>query len=121
MARVNILKQVKVDDRWKLVAIPKDSEGKWNWKSLPEGRYFVEWHEHGKRKREAAGATAADALETARRRKHTLEGRALGRDGFSAEEEAVGKAPLHIAVKKYLDVVENLKKPNTLRKYKAVL
>src|ERR1039458_6239680 len=29
--------------------------------------------------------------------------------------------PLHTAVKKYLESVEALKKPNTLRKYKAVL
>ena len=28
---------------------------------------------------------------------------------------------MHIAAKRYLDVVEGLKKPNTLRKYKAVL
>lgn len=49
MARVNILKQIKVEDRWKLVAIPRGRDGKWNWKALPEGRYFVEWHEHGKR------------------------------------------------------------------------
>ena len=57
MARVNILKQVKVGDRWKLVSIPRDKNGRQNWKALPEGRYFVEWWERGKRKREAGGST----------------------------------------------------------------
>ena len=121
MPHVNILKQIKVGAGWKLVSIPRDRHGRYNWKSLPEGRYFVEWWERSKRKRQAAGATTADALEAARRRKHILEGKALGIEGDVALEEETKRTPLHIAVKCYLEVVEGLKKPNTLRKYKAVL
>ncbi len=80
MVRVNILKQVKEGERWKLVAIPRKKSGAYDWESLPEGRYFVEWYERGKRKREAGGGTAAEAQEVARRRKHTLEGRGVGAD-----------------------------------------
>ena len=61
MPRVNILKQIRVGDRWRLVSIPHDEHGRYNWKSLPPGRYFIEWWERGKRKRQAAGATTADA------------------------------------------------------------
>jgi integrase/recombinase XerD len=118
MSRVNILKQVRVDQRWKLVSIPRDAEGRPQWKSLPEGLYFIEWRENGKRRRESAGATVADALEVARRRKHTLEARKLG---LVEETEEIARAPLHVAVKRYLDVVDGLKKPNTFRKYKTVL
>jgi len=122
MSRVNILKQLKVEGRWKLVSIPRDREGRYHWKALPDGRYFIEWWEHGKRKRRAAGATAAEAQEVARRRKHILEGRALGVEGYGAAEDDAGlRTPLHVSVKRYLDVVEGLKKPNTLRKYRAVL
>jgi integrase/recombinase XerD len=120
LPRVNILKQVKVSDRWRLVSIPRDRWGRNNWKSLPEGRYFIEWWEHGKRKRQAAGVTTAQALEAARRRRHILEGRALGFSPSTATEE-VKHTPLHIAVKRYLEVVEGLKKPNTFRKYRSVL
>ncbi len=119
MARVTILKQIKVDDRWKLVWIPRKDGDKYDWNALPDGRYFVEWWQNGKRKREAAGATASDALEVARRRKHKLEARALGLEKDPAEE--ISRTPLHVSAKKYLDVVEGLKKPNTLRKYRAVL
>jgi integrase len=117
--KVNILKQVKVDERWKLVSVPRTDKGGYDWNALPEGRYFVEWWQGGKRKREAGGGTASDALEVARRRKHQLEAKALGLAQDPAEE--ISRTPLHIAVKRYLDVVEGLKKPNTLRKYKAVL
>jgi integrase len=120
VARVNILKQIKSNDRWKLVAIPKDRHGRKNWNALSAGRYFVEWYENGKRKRQAAGITVAQAQDVARRKKHALEARALGLRAYEAEEE-VRKTPLHVAVKKYLGVIEELKKPNTARKYRAVL
>ena len=121
MARVNILKRLKVDGRWKMVSIPrrKDTEN-YDWKALPEGRYLIEWYERGKRRREAAGITAAEALDAVRRKKHQLEGKALGIAG-EVEEEQPKRRPLHLAVKRYLEVVEALKKPNTLRKYRAVL
>jgi hypothetical protein len=41
MPRVNILKQIKVDERWKLVSVPRKKDN-YDWKALPEGRYFVE-------------------------------------------------------------------------------
>ena len=120
MGRVNILKQVKEGERWKLVAIPRKKSGAYDWEALPEGRYFVEWYERGKRKREAGGGTAAEVQEVARRRKHALEGRALGliEEG---EDEEPKRTVVHVAVSHYLESVEALKKPNTHRKYKAVL
>jgi len=119
VGRVNILKQVKTGERWKLVAIPRNRKGGYDWTSLPEGRYFIEWYERGRRKRQAAGGTAAEALEMVRRKKHTLEGRALGVEGEPEGEEK--RSALHVAVKHYLETIKALKKPNTLRKYRAVL
>jgi integrase len=121
MARVNILKRIKIDGRWKMVSIPRRKDtNNYDWKSLPEGRYLIEWYDRGKRRREAAGVTASEALDAARRKKHQLEGKALG-IASEAEEEEPKRRPLHLAIKRYLDVVDALKKPNTLRKYRAVL
>ena len=89
--------------------------------ALPEGRYFIEWWERGKRERQAVGPITAEALGAARRRKHILEGKSLGIESEGALEDETKPAPLHLTVKRYLEVVEGLKKPNTLRKYKAVL
>jgi integrase len=118
---VNIVKQVKVGERWKMVSVPRGRKGRYNWKALPEGGYFVEWYENGKRKREAAGRTTTDALHAARRRRHILEGRALGFEAYAKAEEEAKRTALHVAAKRYLEHVEGLKKPNTLRKYRTVL
>jgi integrase len=119
MARVNILKQIKSETGWKLVAIPRNKKGGYDWESLPDGRYYLDYYQRGKRRRQAAGRTASEALEAVRRKKHALEGRALGVEG--AEEEETKRTAVHVAVKHYLASVEALKKPNTFRKYKAVL
>jgi integrase len=75
----------------------------------------------GTRRREGAGVIAAQALEAQRRKLHELEGRSLGVPGFETAGESTKKAPLHIAITKYLEQIDALKKPNTHRKYEAVL
>jgi hypothetical protein len=51
MAHVNLLKQVKIDDRWVLRSIPKKANGQRDWSALPDGNYFIEFREKGKRRR----------------------------------------------------------------------
>jgi len=75
----------------------------------------------GKRRRKFGGTTVAQALESQKRKRHELEGRHLGLPGFDKAGEQPKNPPLHIAISHYLDQVETLKKPNTLRKYRAVL
>lgn len=121
MSHVNIVKKVKIGERWRLLAIPKTGKGNLDWGALPEGRYYIEWYLAGKRRRGPAGVTASEALEAQRRKKHDLDGRELGKKGFEHAGEEPKKAALHVAVTRYLGSVETLKKPNTLRKYRAVL
>lgn len=66
----------------------------------------------------AASLTADEVVDAARRKKHELEGQALG-IAEPVEKEKPGV--LHITVKRYLEMVEALRKPNTLQKYRAVL
>ena len=63
----------------------------------------------------------AQALEVQRRKHHELEGRKLGIPGFETAGETVKKPALHVAITKYLEQIAALKKPNTHRKYEAVL
>jgi integrase len=121
VSHVNIVKKVKIDGDWKLLSIPRNSKGNYDWNTLPEGLYLIEWRAGGKRRRESAGVTAAQALEAQRRKRHELEGRKLGVSGFELAGETPKTPALHVAVHKYLAQVEALKKPNTHRKYEAVL
>jgi hypothetical protein len=75
----------------------------------------------GTRRRASAGVTTAQALEAQRPKRHELEGRKLGLSGFETVGEATKKQPLHVAITKYLEQIDALKKPNTHRKYEAVL
>ena len=125
MARVNIVKRIKADGRWVMRSVPKKSNGEWDWKSLPEGRYYVEWYEDGSRRREQAGSTVAQALEVQRRKKHQIDGLVLGL--VSTRKPPVppvmidSARSLRTLIDRYLDQVDALKKPNTYRKYEAVL
>ena len=121
MSHVNIVKKIKIDGDWKLLSIPRNAKGNYDWNALPEGLYLIEWRAGGKRRRESAGVTAAQALEAQRRKRHELEGRKLGVPGFELAGETPKTPALHIAVHKYLAQIEALKKPNTHRKYEAVL
>jgi integrase len=121
VSRVNIVKRIKTDGRWKMFSIPRNAKGNYDWNALADGRYYVEWYVGGRRRREGAGVTAAQALEAQRRKRHELEGRSLGVPGFEKAGETVKKPALHVAVSRYLEQIEALKKPNTHRKYEAVL
>jgi len=121
VSRVNIVKRIKSDGRWKMLSIPRNSKGNYDWNALPDGRYYVEWYMGGTRRRSSAGVTTAQALEAQRRKRHELEGRKLGVPGFEAAGETAKKQPLHVAITKYLEQIDALKKHNTHRKYEAVL
>jgi hypothetical protein len=91
----------------------RDASGGYDWGALPDGRYFVEWYEAGKRRRAKAGVMIAQAQEAQRRKRHELEGRKLGVPGYDAPSPAPEAQPLASAVTQYLEHVETLKKPNT--------
>ena len=122
MARVNIVKQIKVDGGWLLRSIPKKPSGSHDWGALPDGTYFIEWRDNGQRKREPAGITASQALEAQRKKRHALEGRRWSIKPSAAQQAAdAGDSPLQALIDRYLEQIGTLKKPNTFRKYECVL
>jgi len=56
MARVSIVKQIKVDGKWTLRSIPKKKSGHYDWAALPDADYFVEWRDNGQVSQMAAAS-----------------------------------------------------------------
>ena len=88
-ARVNIVKKVKVGWEWKTLSVVRDDKGRIRWDYVlvngqpdhhPEGTYYLDYYDDGRRKREAAGGTANEVLEQARRKALLLESRDAGLD-----------------------------------------
>jgi hypothetical protein len=123
MAHVNLLKQVKIDDRWVLRSIPKKANGQRDWSALPVGSYFIEWREGGKRMRLPAGRTVSQALQAQHIKLAELAATEVGilqryKPAHTPEPEPMR---LSASIRRYLDQIDTLKKPNTYRKYDAVL
>jgi hypothetical protein len=112
-SRVNLLNRIKPDGVWILRSIPRKLSGSYDWGALPDGRYFVEWYEAGKGRRENAGVTIAQAQEAQGRKRHELQGRKLGVQGNDAPSPAPEALPLASTVTRYLEHIMTLKKPNT--------
>ena len=123
MAHVNLLKQFKTGTGWVMKSIPRKSNGQRDWRALPDGSYFIEWREEGKRMRLPAGRTVSQALEAQRIKLAELAATEVGilqryKPSLTPEPEPIR---LSVLIRRYLDQIDTLKKPNTYRKYQAVL
>ena len=47
MSRVNIVKRIKIDGRWKMFSIPRNAKGNYDWNAIADGRYYAEWYVGG--------------------------------------------------------------------------
>jgi integrase len=123
VAHVNLLKQFKIGKRWVLRSIPRKSNGQRDWGALPDGSYFIEWREDGKRIRLPAGRTVAQALEAQRIKQAELGAAEVGILQRYKPSQTPEPEPMHLSalIRRYLDQIDTLKKPNTYRKYNAVL
>lgn len=84
-ARINILKKVRIDGVWKLCPAVIEARGKLKDRvrvggrveSHPEGSYYLDWRENGRRQREAI-ADRCDVCERARLKALEIEARRAG-------------------------------------------
>src|SRR6202051_3333078 len=123
MAHVNLLKQFKTGNGWVLKSIPRKPNGQRDWSALPDGSYFIEWREEGKRMRLPAGRTVSQALEAQHIKLAELAATEVGilqryKPSHTPEPEPMR---LSASIRRYLDQIDTLKTPNTYRKYDAVL
>lgn len=85
----------------------------------PEGSYYLEWREHGRRIRLSVGKDAQDAA--ARRQRKEAELHALNNGVSVLPENGDGQRSIAAAVAAFLEETELTKKPKTLAAYTTAL
>jgi len=85
----------------------------------PEGAYYLEWREDGKRIRLSVGKDAQDA--DARRQRKEAELNALNSGVSGIPENSNGQRTIATAIAAFLDETELTKKPKTLAAYTTAL
>jgi integrase/recombinase XerD len=131
--RVNILKKVCVSGHWKFLPAVAETNGKLKDKVRidgqievhPEGTYYIEWREGGRRRRQAI-PDRTQVSDLARRKRLALEaskaGLQLAPDPARPPQDPGNRTPLDVAVREYLeDVKPPQREPKTYTAYKYAL
>jgi integrase len=125
--RINILKYVKIDDKWRFApAQTQNNKLKLDWVLVDgkterhaEGTYYIEWYENGIRRRQSV-KDSAEVLEQSRRKAIELD---AGKAGIEiAESEEGERIRVRDAVAAYLKEIEPpQREPKTYKAYKHCL
>ena len=130
ISRVKLLKQIKVDSAWVLAPALFDSKGRIRRDHVmiegrdeahPEGSYFLEFWDQGKRKREAVGPDAFVAAERAKHRQAELSAIRSGLIETPVIVEAPERTKLSDALEKYTDYIQYHRSLRTFRTYRPIL
>jgi integrase len=121
--RVNILQYVRTPfGRWQWEPIPKNRRtGSYVWSKAKSNHFYIVWREEKRRHYQKAGSTPSDALEAKRRKEFELAGRAVLQDGKQIPKPQDGSFTIEAAVADFLEFTKNKKRPNTYKRYRAVL
>ena len=122
--RVNILKYVKVGDKWRFANVI-EKKGKLVRDHVlisgvdehhPEGTYYIEWYEIGNRRRRKAVQNFAGVLEEARLKAIEMEAMRAGLVEAPPALVSVSSNRLRVdtAIDKYLDFIKNHRSPGRI-------
>ena len=126
--RVNLIKKIKLDGRWRFAPVVAEANGRLKDKVRingtievhTEGTYYIEWRDRGKRCR--ASVTREDAVDQARRKAIEL---GAMREGLiispEPEPEASPKTTIGDAIDAYLRYVRMQRKARTHLTYRYTL
>ncbi len=121
--RVNILQYVKTPiGRWQWEPIPKNRRtGSYLWPKVKSNQFYVVWREDKRRHYQKAGSTPSEALEAKRRKEFELAGRAALNGARQIPKSQNGGLTIEAAVADFLEFTKSKKRPNTYKRYRAVL
>jgi integrase/recombinase XerD len=128
--RVNIVKYVRVGKKWRFAAVV-EKQGRvirdqvWiarRKEHHPEGRYFLEWYQGGKRRRHSVGGFE-NVVDGARRKAIELGAIKAGliRPQPEPPRDDEGRITIAVAIDSYLDLVRHHRSLRTYRTYRYTL
>ncbi len=85
----------------------------------PEGAYYIEWYESGKRRRKSVGRDADVAFAEQQRQVHLLAAVAHGVDVVRPQEPK--QVLLSIACSEFLEAIRQQRRPKTYKQYEVAL
>lgn len=121
--RVNVLQYVKTPiGRWQWEPMPRNRRtDSYVWSKAKSNHFYIVWREEKRRHYQKAGSTPAEALEAKRKKEFELAGRAMLQNGKPIPKPQNGGFTVEAAVADFLEFTKNKKRPNTFKRYRAVL
>ena len=122
LKRVRIIKKIRESSGvWRFISLERIG-ARYAWDERP-GRYFLEWWEGKKRRRQAAGQTPSEVLEAQRRKRNELIGQMVSSGAPSPVGRETTATPVAHASGMFLDHVRvhSPDKPKTHQRYRKVL
>lgn len=121
--KIRIIKKIRSDDgTWKFISL-EIVNGRYLWDKR-DGAYYVEWWEGKKRRRELAGRTPSEALESQRRKRNEIIGEMVaGGQPLKLTVEENSALSIERAIELYTAHIQTHSpdKPRTLERYRNVL
>ncbi len=126
--KVNVVKRVQTlrGDRYCAVVVSDRGciQPDWvifngNQEKHPEGCYYLEWQESGRRRRHSVGKDAIVALDSKIRKMRELEARAVGLEVL-APKNSTNRLKLRSAISEFLEEIKLSRQNKTWRGYKVV-
>jgi integrase/recombinase XerD len=120
---VNILQYVKTESgRWNWEPLPRNSRtNKYVWSKTKSSQFYLVWRENRRRRYEKAGSTPTKVLEAQRKKEFELAGRAVLEHGRPIPKPQETGFRLEPAVADFLDFIDKKRRPNTHKRYRAVM
>lgn len=128
-AKVNLTMRVQVDgkDRYAPVVIAANGRVKPDWVVIgdqelryPEGHYYIDWTDNGRRKRQSVGKSAAQALTRKERKETELKAVEQG-IALTPQDELDKRRKIATVAASYLEEIQMSKSKSTFNAYTTAL
>ena len=112
---------MRTESGWTWKPVPKNGNGAYLWSKAESDHFYLVWREQDRKHYEKAGTTPAEVLEAEKRKEYELAGRGVLERGWKAAKATKSGIAIKTAVADFLEFIKTKRRPNTLKRYRAVM